>query len=100
MDISWLISKLAFAACLGGLGAFITGCLPEDKMHKVRAFLGDTKKYENQPPVRAQLLIGGAAILFVGLLMLGVIRLPNLGGQVDVPAKKTERPTPYRPPRP
>ena len=100
MFTPWFITKLALALCIGGAGAIVTGCLPEDKMHKVRACLGDTKKYENQPPVRVQLLVGGAVILFLGLMMLGVFRLPNLGGQVDVPAKKTERPTPYRPPRP
>ena len=53
----------------------ITGMLPEDKMNKVRALLGDTKKYENQPPVRLQLLVGGAFFLFIGLVMSGVIRL-------------------------
>ena len=53
----------------------ITGLLPQDKMDRVRAFLGDTKKYENQPPVRVQLLIGGAFFLFIGLVMFGVIRL-------------------------
>jgi len=53
----------------------ITGMLPQDKMDKVRAFLGDTKKHENQPPVRLQLLVGGAFFLFIGLVMLQVIRL-------------------------
>ena len=62
--------------CLAGVGMLITGLLPEDKMNKVRAVLGDKKaKYENQPPVRVQLLIGGAFFTFIGLLMLGVIRL-------------------------
>jgi hypothetical protein len=94
MITPWVISKLALAFCIGGAAAFITGCLPEDKMNRVRALLGDTKKYKNQPPVRAQLLIGGALILFLGLVMLGVVRMPSLGGQVDVP-KKTERPKRY-----
>ena len=53
----------------------ITGMLPQDKMDKVRAFLGDTKKHENQPPVRLQLLVGGAFFLFIGLVTLQVIRL-------------------------
>ena len=53
----------------------ITGLLPQDKMDKVRCFLGDTGKHENQPPVRLQLLVGGAFFLFIGLLMLRVIRL-------------------------
>jgi len=53
----------------------ITGLLPHDKMDKVRGFLGDTGKHENQPPVRVQLLVGGPIFLFIGLVMLGVIRL-------------------------
>jgi len=66
---AFFISRLtlfAFAMCL----------LPEDRMNKVRAALGDNKKkYDNQPPVRVQLLVGGAVFTFIGLLMLGVIRL-------------------------
>jgi len=76
---AFFISRLtlfALAMCLAGVGMLITGLLPEDKMNKVRAVLGDKKaKYENQPPVRVQLLIGGAFFTFIGLLMLGVIRL-------------------------
>ena len=53
----------------------ITDMLPQDKMDKVRGFLGDTGKHENQPPVRVQLLVGGAIFLFIGLLMLQVNRL-------------------------
>ena len=53
----------------------ITGLLPQDKMDKVHGFLGDTGKHENQPPVRLQLLVCGAFFLFMGLLMLRVIRL-------------------------
>jgi len=71
-----MITKFAFVACLAGLGMLITGLLPRDKMDKVRASLGDAKKtYDNQPPVRVQLLVGGAFFMFIGLLMLGVIRL-------------------------
>jgi len=70
-----MITKFAFVACLAGAAMLITGLLPQDKMNKVRAFLGDTKKYENQPPVRLQLLVGGAFFLFIGLLMLQIIRL-------------------------
>lgn len=76
---AFFISRLtlfALAMCLAGVGMLITGLLPEDKMNKVRAVLGDNKaKYENQPPVRVQLLIGGAFFTFIGLLMLGVVRL-------------------------
>jgi len=70
-----MITKFAFVACFAGAAMLITGLLPQDKMDKVRAFLGDTKKYENQPPVRVQLLAGGAIFLFIGLIMLQVIRL-------------------------
>ena len=76
---AFFISRLtlfAFAMCLAGAGMLITGLVPEDKMNKVRAALGDNKaKYDNQPPVRVQLLVGGAVFTFIGLLMLGVIRL-------------------------
>lgn len=76
---AFFISRLtlfALAMCLAGVGMLITGLLPEDKMNEVRAVLGDNKaKYENQPPVRVQLLIGGAFFTFIGLLMLGVVRL-------------------------
>jgi hypothetical protein len=70
-----MITKFAFVACFAGVAMLVTGLLPQDKMDKVRALLGDAKKYENQPPVRMQLLIGGAAFLFIGLVMFGVIRL-------------------------
>jgi len=70
-----MITKFAFVACFAGLAMLITGLLPEDKMNKVRATLGDTQKYKNQPPVRVQLLVGGAVFLFIGLVMFGVIRL-------------------------
>ena len=70
-----MITKFAFVACFAGLAMLITGLLPKDKMDRVRAALGDTNKYENQPPVRLQLLVCGAASLFIGLLMFGVIRL-------------------------
>jgi hypothetical protein len=70
-----MITKLALALCLAGVGMLITGSLPRDKMDKVRSTLGDTQKHENQPPVRLQLLFGGAVFLFIGLVMLQVIRL-------------------------
>ena len=70
-----MITKLAFVLSFAGAAMLCTGLLPHDKMDKVRALLGDTAKYENQPPVRVQLLLGGAAFLFIGLLMFGVIRL-------------------------
>jgi hypothetical protein len=70
-----MITKFALVFCLAGAGMLITGLLPHDKMDKVVGFLGDTGKHENQPPVRVQLLVGGVIFLFIGLLMLGVIRL-------------------------
>ena len=53
----------------------ITGLLPQDKMNKIRAFLGDNRKFDGQPTARTQLLVCGAVFLFFGLVMLGVIRL-------------------------
>jgi hypothetical protein len=70
-----MITKLAIVLCLAAVGMLITGSLPKDKMEKVHAFLGGKAKYDNQPPVRVQLLVGGALFLFMGLVMLGVIRL-------------------------
>jgi hypothetical protein len=70
-----MITKLALALSLAGAAMLITGLLPQNKMDKVRGFLGDTGKHENQPPVRLQLLVCGASCLFIGLLMLGVVRL-------------------------
>jgi len=49
----------------------ITGLLPKDK---IRALLGDKAKFGDQPTARTQLLMGGAFFLFIGLLMLRVIR--------------------------
>jgi hypothetical protein len=53
----------------------ITGLLPQDKLEKVRAFLGDTRQFEGQPSARTQLLACGAIFLFIGLVILGVVRL-------------------------
>ena len=53
----------------------ITGLLPQDKMDKIRAFLGDKRQYEGQPSARMQLLVCGAIFLFIGLVISGVIRL-------------------------
>ena len=47
----------------------ITALLPEDK---IRAVIGD--KFDKQPNVRVQLLVAGAFFLFIGLVMLRVIR--------------------------
>lgn len=69
------MTKLGFALSLAGIGMLITGSLPKDKMERVSTFMGGKTKYENQPPVRVQLLFGGALFLFVGLLLLGLIRL-------------------------
>jgi hypothetical protein len=65
----------ALGIFLAGAGMLITGLLPKDKMNEVQAFMGGKTKYENQPPLRVQLLAGGAIFLFFGLVMLGVIRL-------------------------
>ena len=70
-----MLTKYGLVACGAGLAMLITGLLPQDKMDKVRAFLGDTRKFNGQPTVRTQLLVGGAIFLFFGLLILGVIRL-------------------------
>jgi hypothetical protein len=89
MDI---LTKLGLVLFLAGAGMLITGSLPRDKMERIHTLLGGKAKNENQPPLRVQLLIGGAAFLFIGLIMLGVIHPPALGGgQVDVPARKTQR---------
>ena len=53
----------------------ITGLLPHDKMDKIRAFLGDKRKFDGQPTARTQLLVCGAIFLFFGLVILGLIRL-------------------------
>ena len=53
-----------------GLAMLITALLPEDKM---RSIVGD--KLDKQPQARLQLLVCGAFFLFIGLVMLGVIRL-------------------------
>ena len=53
-----------------GLAMLITGLLPDDKL---RSVLGE--KYHKQPNVRIQLLVLGAFFLFVGLVMLRIIRL-------------------------
>jgi hypothetical protein len=88
MDI---VTKLGLVLFLAGVGMLITGSLPRDKMEKVQTLLGGKAKYDHQPPLRLQLLIGGAAFLFIGLVMLGIIHPPALGtGQVDVPSRKTQ----------
>jgi hypothetical protein len=53
----------------------ITGLLPQDKMDKIRAVLGDRKQLADRRMARMQLLVGGAFFLFIGLVMLRVIRL-------------------------
>jgi len=70
-----MITKFAVAFCLAAVGMLITGLLPKDKMEKVQTFMGAKENKPNQPPVRLQLLVCGAFLLFIGLLMLGVIRL-------------------------
>jgi len=48
----------------------ITGLLPADM---IRSIVGD--KFDKQPNARVQLLVTGGFFLFVGLVMLRVIRL-------------------------
>ena len=80
---AYVISRLtlfAFAMCLAGVGMLITGLLPQDKMDKVRAFMHKhfgqkNAKVNEQVPVRLQLIVFGAASLFIGLLVSGLIRL-------------------------
>jgi hypothetical protein len=67
--------KYGLVACGAGLAMLITGSLPQDKMDKIRAFLGDRKQFVGQPSARTQLLVCGAILLFIGLVVLGVIRL-------------------------
>ena len=76
------MSKLelyGYVACGVGVAALITGLLPRDKMDKVRSFLHEHFSREgasvNQVTARAQLVIFGAFILFVGLLLSGLIQL-------------------------
>ena len=67
--------KYGLVLCGAGLAMLITGLLPQDKLDKVRASLGDKRQFEGQPSARMQLLTCGAICLFFGLLLLGVIRL-------------------------
>jgi|KBSSwiStaDraftv2_1062776.scaffolds.fasta_scaffold964493_2 hypothetical protein len=93
-----LITKFGLVFLLSGVAMLITGSLPKNKMEKVIAFLG-AKADKHPLPLRGQLLFGGVIFLFFGLLLLQVITMPSLGGRVEVPVKKSERPPPpYRPP--
>lgn len=67
MDTKYIIYSCAAAGV--GLAMLITALLPEDK---IRAVIGD--KFDKQPNVRVQLLVAGAFFLFIGLVMLRVIR--------------------------
>jgi len=67
--------KYGLVLCGAGLAMLITGLLPQDKLDKVRASVGDKKQYEGQPSARMRLLTCAAICLFFGLLLLGVIRL-------------------------
>ena len=102
-----ILTKLGLVLFLAGVAMLITGSLPRDKMEGIDTLMGGKDKDKDRylPPLRARLLIGGATLLFIGLIMLGVIQPPALGGgQVEVPRKKKELPPPpYRPspaPRP
>jgi hypothetical protein len=61
-------------ACGVGVAMIITGLLPQDKMDKVRALLGDRKELDDRRKARMQLLVCGVFFLFIGLVVLGVIR--------------------------
>jgi len=69
------MTKYGLVACGAGLAMLITGLLPKDKMDKIRASLGDKKQFDGQPSARMQLLVCGAMCLFIGLVILGLIRL-------------------------
>jgi hypothetical protein len=64
----------SYVACGVGVAMLITGLLPQDKIDRVRALLGDKRKFDQQPTARTQLLVFGAVFLFIGLMLLGVIR--------------------------
>jgi len=61
-------------ACGAGLAMIVTGLLPQDKMDKIRGLLGDRKEVDDRRMVRLQLLVCGAFCLFIGLVMLRIIR--------------------------
>ena len=65
----------SFVACAAGVAMLITGLLPNDKMDKVRSFMGDQKESTDRRMARMQLIACGAIFLFIGLVVLGVIRL-------------------------
>jgi hypothetical protein len=65
----------SYVACGAGVAMLITGLLPQDKMDKIRALLGDRKELDDRRMARTQLLVCGAFFLFIGLVMLRVIRL-------------------------
>ena len=73
MDGKLLIYSYVF--CGAGAAMLITSLLPQDKMDKIRGLLGDRKKLDDRRMARMQLLICGAFFLFIGLVMLRVIRL-------------------------
>ena len=65
----------SYVSCGAGLAMIITSLLPQDKMDKIRALLGDRKELADRRMARTQLLVCGAFFLFIGLVMLRVIRL-------------------------
>ena len=74
------IQLYGYIACLAGAAALITGLLPQDKMDKVRAFMHKyfgqkDAKVDERVSVRLQLIVFGAAFLFIGLVITGLIRL-------------------------
>ena len=74
------IEMYGYVACGVGAAAFITGLLPKTQMERVQALLhnwfgkGQAKR-DTRVSSRTQLLIFGAFFLFLGLLVLGVVRL-------------------------
>lgn len=74
------IQLYGYVACLAGAAALITGLLPREQMDKVQAFMHKyfgkkDAKVNEQVPVRLQLIVFGAGLLFIGLLVSGMIRL-------------------------
>jgi len=66
------IRYILYSCVAGGVGLamLITGLLPADM---IRSIVSD--KFDKQPNARVQLLVTGGFFLFVGLVMLRVIRL-------------------------
>jgi hypothetical protein len=74
------VQLYGYLACGVGAAALITGCLPQDAMDKVRAFMHqhfgkEGAKGDDRVSPRLQLIVFGAFFLFLGLLISGLIHL-------------------------